>query len=241
MENILTKEERKIAICEMDYMGEYQLYHLFNRFTELATENAFQLGFWNQDMMGKYGWVVVKQSLHLHMPIRYQDVIEISTCVNRGSYVSFPRYYFIEKDHQQIGYCSSVWTLIDIKNRRIVAPKRIGIQIPDIENAITLEVPQSIQKDMSMEYVCSRQVLYSDVDTNQHMNNTRYIQWAMDILDYDLHRDYFVSDITIQYRKEIKPLAMVDLYCGRQGQRYIVEGKDESGTYFLIEISLRKR
>ena len=43
--------------------------------------------------------------------------------------------------------------------------------------------------------------------------------------------------MSIQYKKEVRPLEDVLLYLAHQQQRYIVEGKDQEGNvYFTIEI-----
>lgn len=242
MNNFMTRETRNIEICEVDYMGQYQLYHLFNRFSEIATRSAKEIGLWNEEMMNQYGWVVAKQTLHLNRPLYYKDRIDLSTTIDNGSFVSFPRYYFITKDNQEVGYCSSIWTLIDIHKRRIVSPKRIGLQVPEVTHEIHLDEPKTIDIDIPMIYTTTRKVLYSDVDTNQHMNNTRYIQWALDLIDYNIHKEYFISDMSIQYKKEVRPLEDVLLYLAHQQQRYIVEGKDQEGNiYFTIEIYFTKR
>lgn len=241
MEHLMTKEKKMIELCEVDYMGQYQLCNLFNRFSEIATINALKIQLWDKDMMHDYGWVVAKQTLHLDKPIYLNDEIELMTIAGKNTMVSFPRYYFISKEGKQIGYCSSIWTLIDMKKRRIVAPKRIGMTVPIINHNLTLEEPKNIDINIPMTYIQTRQVCYSDVDTNQHMNNTRYIQWALDIIDYHIHKDYFISDITIQYKKEIQPLENVELFLGNNGLRYIVEGKSGDKEFFLIEIDFMKR
>ena len=51
MEDFLTSEERQIEICEVDYMGQYQLCHLLNRFSEIATISAKNIGMWSEEMM----------------------------------------------------------------------------------------------------------------------------------------------------------------------------------------------
>ncbi|MFQ7799020.1 MAG: hypothetical protein ACLRHW_05430 [Coprobacillus cateniformis] len=42
-------------------MGQYQLYHLFNRFSEIATRSAKEIGLWNEEMMIN---MVLLQSKH---------------------------------------------------------------------------------------------------------------------------------------------------------------------------------
>lgn len=239
--DLISKEIKHIEISDVDYMYEYHLYHLFERFTELATESATKIGLWNHDMMKHYGWVVAKQSLHLDEPICYGDIIEITTTVSKGSFVSFPRYYFVYKNNKQIGYCSSIWTLIDIEKRRMVSPQRIGIDIPLMPEKRLLEAPQNIEMDIPMEHVKTRDVFYSDIDVNQHMNNTKYIQWVCDLLDDDVHKNNYISDISIQYKKEIAPHSEVELYMGSCKNRYLFEGRCQGIACFVIEVILNSR
>lgn len=236
MDKILTYENKTVEICDCDYQGHYRLNHLFNRFAQIATTDAQKRGLWNDDMHGRYGWVVSKQTLKLYSPIYVNDHIQLSTFIDNGTHVSFPRYYLIEKDGKVIGQCSSLWTLIDIEKRRIVAPKRIGIEVDEVHYDHDMELPQTIKNNLKMHFVCQRQVLYSDVDINQHMNNTRYIEWAFDILDYHLHEKSYIKEISINYRKEIPPLTCVDLYLASNKNRYIIEGRHEDIVYFTMEI-----
>lgn len=96
-QNLISTEKKTIEINEVDDMGEYFFHHLLNLFSQIATVNAMKIGVWNQAMMSQYGWVVAKQYLHLDEPIRYQDEIELSTTISKGSFVSFPRYYYIKR------------------------------------------------------------------------------------------------------------------------------------------------
>ena len=238
---MMLKQEKKIEICEVDYMNRYKIYHLLTAFTELATENASQLGMWHEGMKHQYGWVVAKQTVKLNQPIHVGDHITLSTIIGKGSAAIFPRYYFIEKDGVEIGQCSSVWTLLDLEKRRIVIPKREGLNVPQVTHDIKLETPKMIHPEVDLELKMTRQVLYSDVDLNQHMNNARYIEWALDAIDFDIHQNHFINEVTIQYKKEIRPLESVDLYVGHDGLTYYVEGRDKEGdNYFEIEIVFKK-
>ena len=104
-----------------------------------------------------------------------------------------------------------------------------------------MDAPKNIEYENELKHVMTRQVLYSDIDLNQHMNNARYIDWALDVLDLELHRNHFISEVTIHYKKEILPLSFVDLYVGCVDNRHIVEGRNKEGeVHFLIEIHFEK-
>ncbi|MCD7894036.1 MAG: thioesterase [Erysipelotrichaceae bacterium] len=242
MDEYMTYKKIEVDFGDVDYMGEYRINNIVDQFARIATNNATEYGFWNDTMAKHYGWVVAKQSLYLDKPICYKDIIELSTTFSHSTFVTFPRYYFINRDNQQIGFGTSIWTLIDIANRRIVAPKRIGIKVPQSKQLPTLDSPKDITIDIPLQHIQTRQVLYSDVDTNQHMNNVRYIDWALDLIDYKIHEKYFTSELHILYKKEIRPLTPVKLYIGQDNLRYIIEDKsEEDEQFFLIEIVFKER
>lgn len=241
MENMISKQTKKIEICEVDYANHYKIYHMFTTFAELATENGGKIGLWTDEMKGKYGWVIAKQTLTLKEPVRVDDIIEFSTIIGNGSSAIFPRYYFIKKEGREVGVCSAIWTLLDLTRRRIVIPSRVGLTVPVVKHDFKLDTPKSIDFDGELNHVMTRKVLYSDVDLNQHMNNARYIDWALDLIDLEVHRTHFINEVTIHYKKEILPLAQVELYMGQNENRYVVEGRNQEGeVHFLIEIQFTK-
>ena len=40
------------------------------------------------------------------------------------------------------------------------------------------------------------------MDTNGHVNNTRYLIWATDCVDDDIYNGYTLKDFRVTYRKE---------------------------------------
>ncbi len=241
MDECITVIKKTIDLSDVDYTGVYRMYNLFHVFEMLATINGELVGLWDESMKERYGWVVSKQSLHLDEPILKNDLIEFSTVADNGTHVAFPRNYFVTKDGRQIGTCASLWTLIDIQNRRIVSPKRIGMTPPVFTHDKHLPLPSSIDLDVDLEYMTTKKVLYSDVDVNYHMNNRKYIEWALDLVDFNVFKDHYISDLSVQYQKEIRPLEDVSLYLGKHENRYVIQGKHEEIVYFTIEIYFKQK
>lgn len=237
----MTFVKKKLQYEDVDYIGNYKLSSLFATLTSLATENASEIGLWSEEMKEDYGWVVAKQTMVLDEPIMINDIIEISTQIDKGTFVTFPRNYYIRKDNRLVGKIAAIWTLIDLKKRSIVAPKRLGLTVPDLKCDMPLDTPKNIHEDVDFELVSHRQVLYSDLDVNQHMNNTRYLEWACDLLDVDIYKEKYIKEVSVNYKKEIKPLALVDLYLGKDNDRFVVKGTVEGETSFIIELFFENR
>ena len=212
MKNSETKEEYEIEYQNVDYYGEYKYSDLLSKLSNLATKNAIEIGLWNESFNGKYGWVLVKQTVKLKRPLLIGEKLTVSTRAKGERKIQYFRTYDLKVNDELIGGIYSIWTLIDIEKRRIVRPQKVGISIPKCE-----EYPSFVEKyepllDIETQKVQTRKVSYSDIDLNKHMNNARYLEWVMDLLPQEKKQDFFIDEMTMHYLKEIAPKSRVDLY-----------------------------
>ena len=56
-----------------------------------------------------------------------------------------------------------------------------------------------------------RQVCFTDLDRNGHMNNTRYLNWVSDLLPSAFHQSHEVKEFTICYHAEAREGQLLDL------------------------------
>lgn len=47
-------------------------------------------------------------------------------------------------------------------------------------------------------------VTRKDIDTNGHVNNTVYVDWAIDRVPEGIYEDYKLQEIAVSYKKECK-------------------------------------
>lgn len=242
MKKIETKLVKKIIYQESDRMFEYKIANLLSMFADLATINAIQIGMWKDELKGKYGWMLSRQTLKLKRPISLEEEVNVITRVQGGSRVQFGRSYDIESEGEIIGGAYSIWTLIDLKNRRIVKPQQVGLNILEIEKTHSfVENYEPVLKNIKTQQVSERQVLYNDVDVNQHMNNAKYIEWALDLISYQQHQEYYIEQLSMHYKKEIAPLTMVQLFYGEENNDFKVEFKVDDVVCFALSGKLKRR
>ena len=95
----------------------------------------------------------------------------------------------------------SLWVLMDRHSRAMVLPGKSGVTVEGILRGDEPEVPKSLlPKELS--HTASRQVTYSLLDINGHMNNTRYLDWVCDLLPSAFHRSHSPAEITLCYLNE---------------------------------------
>lgn len=244
MKNEETVLEKTVQYQEVDYVGNYRLANLFSTLADLATNNAAQIGIWKKEYQGRYGWVLAKQTLVLKRPIKINELIYLSTRAAESKRVQFIRYYQLKDSmHENIGCIYSLWTLLDLEKRKITRPDKIGIKMPEIEEySYQLKEYKEIRNDIDVAYKMSKEVLYSDVDVNQHMNNYRYIEWAIDLIEYDVFKDCFINELSMVFKKEMTPHTKAKLYYGQKDNYFkvIIKSEDENVIYFEMGGYLNK-
>ena len=83
-----------------------------------------------------------------------------------------------------------------------------------------------LPKDLEPELVHKHKVVWSDIDTNGHVNNVKYAVWALDAVDYEIVEKKTLKEMLINYDTEVLKGQEVELY------RVTVE--EESGTAVYI-------
>ena len=226
-----------IGYQKVDVNGNWRLSELFSALTDVATTHATELKLWDSNMFGTYGWIVSKMRIQILKPIRYEQKIAIKTWPGQGTRVIFPRYYEIRNEADQV--CVQAvgqWTLLDLVHRRITSPQRVGLTFPE---ELNLNVPLMIETDFSemedYQLIDQRQVKYSDIDTNGHLNNARYVELVLDILDYDRFKKDYIADFSIYFKKETAPGVILNLELKEDGDRFWVRGTHADQIHFLVE------
>ena len=78
------------------------------------------------------------------------------------------------------------------------------------------------------------QVLYSDVDVNQHMNHSGYIEWGLDAIGIEEFDNKYFSEVSVFFKKEMAPgvIAKIYRYIDDEYVKIVFKSKDEEIDYF---------
>ena len=247
-EKIMKNEEslitKKITYQESDFVGYYRLANLFSTLSDLATKNGRLTGIWQEELEGRYGWILTKQTIKLFRPIKINEEVTFTTRAGKSSRIKFTRLYDIFDSHGIcIGGVYSTWTFIDIQKRKIIRPEIVGVNIPEIEeHKHAVEKYEEIKNTVDLELVAERVVSYSDLDINQHMNNYRYLEWALDVMDCKLFNTYYISEASVNFKKEMLVGTKAKIFYGINDLYFKVRivSEDNSTEHFEMGGYLRK-
>lgn len=120
--------------------------------------------------------IEIKDNLHVY------DEFEGYTWSCDAKAASFRRCFELVRDGQVVARGHSMWALIDTETGKVCRPSEIDISAYESDQVLEMELPVKFKlpKEMEFETVGRKKVLYSEVDTNMHLNNTYYadVLWS---------------------------------------------------------------
>ena len=149
-------------------------------------------------------WVIIRHRLQIsRMPLK-GETIRLETWPMPTTRVAYPRSVVAyDAQGQELFRSISLWVLMDRNTRAMVLPGKSGIAVAGILRGNELPSPNSLAP-----LVCSasvnRRVCFTDLDVNDHMNNARYLEWAMDLLPSSFHGNHRLQDVTMCYLGEAR-------------------------------------
>ena len=104
-----------------------------------------------------------------------------------------------------------------------------------------MNLPATVGKLQGEEFVSEYQPVYTDLDVNGHVNNTRYADWLCNALGIQLMKEYEPDHIILNYNREILPGHTVTLHRILKGNEFRLTGIVNDASAFDIGGTLRKR
>ena len=157
-------------------------------------------------------WAILRTHVQISRLPRSGETIRVETWPMPTSRVAYPRSVvaYDEADNE-VFRAISLWCLMDTNTRSMVLPGKSGVMVDGTLRGNELAVPGSLTIK-ALEHTASRKVLFSDLDRNGHMNNTRYMEWISDLLPSAFHQCHDPKEFTICYHSEAMEGEPLDIH-----------------------------
>lgn len=204
MDKIISKKDYNIHFYEVNYDKKADITSIMSYLGDLATYQSEELGVGIDYLMrNKMAWVVYKWDVHMDKYPEYNDTITVTTIpYSIRKFYAYRKFEIFNKG-EKIGEATSLWFLINTERRRPCrVPEDIyrayGLRVEDDQQLEfeKLLLPSEISSEKSFD------VRYSDIDTNKHVNNVKYVSWALENIPLDVVKNCSVSSIRVIYEKE---------------------------------------
>lgn len=221
-----------IQTRDIDYRERWRPSTIFTAMQETGTTHAQRLGFGREMTLAQdLVFVLSRSRLDMQTYPRLGDAVCTSTWPGKANRFFCPRYHtFTRPDGTPLGAASTLWVLINVKTRQVVSPLKANLPFPDTSD-LTPPCPapdKAAQLEHAAPTLRTYESLYSDIDLNGHVNNTRYVDWLCDSLGTPAFENASIGTLVVNYEKEIKPATPLSLSLRRDGERFsfLAEGAD---------------
>ena len=198
-------------VYELKYSDTDELMRLkpsvfFEYLEDIAAKNADTLDFGYESIYSEgFGWFLLKYAIEIYKYPKNLSFVKLET-EPRGTNRLFVHrdFYLYDDKNNLIGKAASTWALIDLKNKTMLNPKEtLKDKIWEFEKREDDLKYNKIMPITSADYEKTFEIRFDDIDVNRHVNNTKYITWALESLPADFLRTKTIRRADIQYKKDI--------------------------------------
>lgn len=181
---------------------------VFNYLQDIAGDHADRLAFGYDDLNARNQfWVLSRMYVQMDARLPWHRKLQITTWP-RGTEKLFAIRDFVLADEagQQLGFATSYWLIVDREKRRPQRVDQLAHEVADPERPPVYDQPLEKLPGPNEGYKTPVfQVRYSDLDLNVHVNNAKYVQWAMDAYPLEFHLKHHAHSIEVNYLHESLP------------------------------------
>ncbi|AEV29849.1 acyl-ACP thioesterase [Sphaerochaeta pleomorpha str. Grapes] len=169
-------------------------------------------------------WVITRSQIHIDRYTRWPETISIETWAQKPLRLHLPRVIRgVDEKKEPVFTATTFWAVLDIEHngrpcRPGVISERIG-QPPEELEQYNLDVdlkrrPTYEESGCTTLSVYKPTIQYLDSDSNQHINNISYLNWAMESLPDAFRNRVKVSDIDVSWIRQTFAGDTITVYTG---------------------------
>lgn len=222
----------KVRYSDVGIDNKLTLKALTNILQEGAISHSNTVGFGINNANNTHlAWLLLNWKVKMFMHPHCDEELTVKTWPRVfDKLYSFRDFEVYDKENNLVAIASSKWFPVDTETKRI---KKITPEISEpygepitksvFENPFKekLTVPEDLRLNFS--YTTQRR----DIDTNGHVNNLNYIDFALETLDENIFNNNSFDNLEITFKKEIKLKENIKCYYSFENNKHIITIKSE--------------
>ena len=157
-------------------------------------------------------FLVSRTALQVHRPLKEYEKITVETWATESRTATFPRSFVIKSCEEVVAECLMIWALVNTKEQKLLRGSEFSVAGYGTGDAIELSIPTrfKIAADVQLTKCGDKIIMYSDIDRNFHMNNTKYFDT---IFDYVPDREkVYMSSCLMNYVSEAHYGSRIEIF-----------------------------
>ena len=235
------KEKVLVTSIDVDNHLNLKVSSIFKFMQMVSTNHSEELHIGQKDTIDQgICWVLIRMKVEIYKYPKMNDEIIVATHPGEIDRFLFPRFYEIyDKKGNLLIAGSSIWVLVNMSTRRVVVKPFEGRTFKGETCKDDIPLPERVNL-AEVNLVEKRKVRYNDIDLNGHLNNTKYIEFIIDMKNKEFYDKNQVKSILVNYEKEAREGENISLFMHGDSDFY-VKGEKDNSTCFTAYIETEKR
>lgn len=199
--------QHTIQYYEADAKQQVTLPMLINVSLEASTQQAAALGIGEEEVHGRgLGWIILETEVDVTTLPRVHDNIMVKTWIEEANSFFSVRHFEVTKDDSTMVEIKMLFALLDMVSRKLtrIPESFIATLEPKVVKRVARLAKNTMwAEDDNWSGTQTYAVRYNDIDTNLHVNNSRYYEWVSDVLGADFLAEMEPQHIVIRFEQEV--------------------------------------
>ncbi len=226
----------RIRYSETDCEGKITLTSILDYFQDCSTFHSEELGVGVEYLTEQeLAWVLTSWQLDVSSYPKMGETVSVKTWpYGFQGFFGYRNFTMEDEKGELLAYANSVWVLLDLKRARPTKLTREMKEAYQLSPQLPLECDsRKIQLPEHLEKMESFPVHKYHIDTNQHVNNGKYVSMAQEYLP----PGFKISKMRAEYRKAAVYGDIICPFMTAEQGKVIVNLADEAGKpYAIVEL-----
>lgn len=233
----------KIKYSDIGTTNKLTLHSLLEILQEAATEHSDAAGYCvNNIEQTNCAWLVLNWKVQMISTPHLNECLTINTWAKTFEKMySYRDFEVFDEKNNLVAIASSKWLLIDATSKKI---KRITPEISIAyggtysKNVFSTPINEKPSIPDNLELNFTYQIQRRDLDTNGHVNNLHYLNFAFETLPEDVYTAYLFKNLEIFYKKEIQYKEKINCYYTFENNEHIItiKSNDDSVLHAIVKL-----
>ncbi|MBI5549844.1 MAG: hypothetical protein HY901_38650 [Deltaproteobacteria bacterium] len=205
---LIHRSDFRVASYHVGPRGEVPPWALMGFFEHAAGEHAASWKLSVMDLLPRgLSWVLSRYHLQLLRPLCYGEGVEVSTWPSGRSTMFATRdFEAVGTDGRPVALATTSWVLIDVRQKK---PVPVAEVVPETFALERRSLADSFSALPKLEAHAAAPpvelpVMRRDLDLNEHVNHTVYVQWALEAVASEMLPGLRPVAIEVSYRAEAR-------------------------------------
>ncbi|WP_310377567.1 acyl-ACP thioesterase domain-containing protein [Flavobacterium sp.] len=185
-------------------------------------------------------WVLSRMRVEISELPKWKDIVTVKTWINTLENSRSVRALEMYVNGNKIVGCETFWAVFNTKIRR---PEALALPFEHFElypeHKATQTTFSKINLNHETEMVIEKTVALSDLDIVNHVNNVKYLEWCLDLVDEDLILNQKIESFEMNFMKELSLKDKVAIHENLTSDAMIFSITKEDKTCFALQLNLK--